>query len=99
MEELKTIKDLKEYINVKNVGGEFQHGWNNALDEAKLQAIKDIKEFQKQKEECHHGDACYMPACLECQNKLIGKINYIKWKFNITDEDLNEKTKTNRPNK
>ena len=83
-EELKTLKDLKEYVNVKSIGGKFQYGWNNALDEVKLQAIKWVKELKE----------LGILGCLNSQ-KIHGEnmarraqIEWIKNFFNMTKENL-----------
>ena len=85
---LLTLKDLKEYVNVKSVGGEFQHGWNNALDEARLQAIKHAKFL---------GDAIrkgllepdkYHTLSSATTKLFMHQIAWIRYYFNITEEEL-----------
>lgn len=79
---LKTLKDL-HFPKMK---------WENisrenlcSRRELRKEAIKDIKEFEKQK----------TSEWTFLYNPTIGEINaiiqYIKWKFNITMEDLNGK--------
>lgn len=87
MTEMKTLKDMPKCPDCKRHSCEDNCKCVQ-FHPLRQSAIEDIKEFKKQQQTCQHGDACYMPACLECQHKLIGKIKYIKRKFNITEEDL-----------
>ena len=87
MTELKTLKDLaKENDDELSFGG-------YTLDILKAEAVKDIKAIINMKKTFH--DLMYEKLT---GNKLEyseeGKqaiINYIKWKFNLTEEDLEEK--------
>lgn len=85
---LLTIKDLKEYVNVKSVGGEFQHGWNNALDEARLQAIKHAKFLG----DTIRNGLLEPELCITLSpattSMYMHQIAWIRYYFNITEEDL-----------
>ena len=88
-EELKTLKDLVQF-RIRNLQKRrLQECWDVALDlfsdELKQEAIKDIKLFRAMK------DSTGFQVKMAFDYKITdikGVIGYIKWKFNITEEDL-----------
>ena len=75
MSDLKTLKDLN--LNVDE--------YSDAEYIIKQEAIKDIKLFRAMK------DSTGFQVKMAFDYKIIdieSVINYIKWKFNITEEDL-----------
>ena len=92
MEELKILNDLKKYINVKSVGGEFEHGWNNSLKETKLQAIKWIKECRTNPRTCQDFEEEY--DFYDAESVVV----WIKYFFNITEGDLRSTESTDKEN-
>jgi len=91
MTELKTLKDI-EYNS--GIGVHMQEMCVQSI-RLKIEAIKDIKFLQKSVDKCSYNDAnsyfeCSCMACSEgcgmCVKQVL--INYIMWKFNISEEDL-----------
>ena len=81
MTELKTLKDIiKGHIITDKIASEeltvqaVNQDVENIEFELKEEAIKDIKEFMKDEDLITN----------------IAVIGYIKWKFNITEEDLKD---------
>ena len=90
MNELKTLKDLEIVGTYSN--GKYYHSERHEVVEIKdlrQEAINDIKEISKAIIYPYGKDI----PMLDDSNKLAkftGAIEYIKWKNNITEEDLNE---------
>ena len=79
---LKTLKDIEVEID----------NWNKGVmsKDLRQEAINDIKEFQGMIVDCQMtGSSQHMSdkQCINCEC-LREKIGYIKWKNNLTEEDL-----------
>lgn len=82
MTELKTIKDLNEDFLQKKGYEIFPPA---AMKILKKEAIKEMKEIEKNYIKENTNNSIYERGLI-----ARGKIDYIKWKNNITEEDLNE---------
>lgn len=87
-EEFKRLKDFKTY-SVREYHKFFPESSvyeTVRVDDLRRSAVKDIKYFRKKlafyNKRCDEGDQ------LGNIPETEGKIGYIKWKFNLTDEDL-----------
>lgn len=80
-EMLKTLKDIEKHDCSEKFGPYPDYeGWCNSIT-LKQEAIKDIKSFGS--------IALNFPKiCGYTKKERNAIINYIKWKFNITEEDL-----------
>ena len=75
---MKTLKDIEEELDkCTKVVFHFE-----AFRELKEEAIKDIKEFEKQK--TSEWTFLFNPT----KEEIDAIIQYIKWKNNLTEEDL-----------
>ncbi len=87
MTELKTLKDFR---TDGNSGNPYAESRDLTLDELKQEAIKHIKENILKIEAHSHqkfvSENSYL-ACTQCRNYFI-QIQWIKYFFNITDEEL-----------
>lgn len=89
MEELKTIKDITPPI-----GGDEGHlmeltkmAFQAQKNYLRAEAIKDVKRISKTDNSswCPYCDGMPLP-CDDSYHKVV--ISYIKWKFNLSNEDL-----------
>ena len=96
MSELKTLKDLEIVGTYSN--GKYYHSERHEVVEIKdlrQEAINDIKEIQRQMKNRENvtsvqvkiGDFFANSIDYEAREPEV-LIRYIKWKFNITEEDL-----------
>ncbi|KKK89059.1 hypothetical protein LCGC14_2736930 [marine sediment metagenome] len=86
---LKTLKDFEEKNDGDYISTE-RFAVNQKLLAIKQEAIKDIKairDFEKSQEDKLWEDLIGKKIVYSEEAK-IGIINYIKWKFNISEEDL-----------
>jgi len=104
MTKLKTLKNIFPECICKDVeilnpkcSNEWIEQWSDGINkELKSEAVKDIKELMKiiknnsvNSLSISFGDFLINPS--ENYREIFRIINYIKWKFNLTDEDLQEK--------
>ncbi len=80
---LKTLKDFENWWN-KNVGSVKSADFDTFLGELRQSAIEDIKEL---KQEAKRRDEKFGLRDID-KGTYVGKIEYIKLKFNITEEDM-----------
>ena len=88
---LKTLKDfnLKDMIVINYGKGDSKSLDKDIKELFRQEAIKDIKEFEKGfKENSNFNSEGNPLLVLQFNLPNQGLINYIKWKFNITEEDL-----------
>jgi len=100
---MNTIKDIKQFdLPIKNKYYEYEQGKQYALIIMRQSAIEDIKQYHKEIEEIYQAiksdehkpttnlcKICRMGSYdCTCRAKRKSKIEYIKEKFNITEEDL-----------
>lgn len=80
MTEIKTLKDINEdFLQKKG----YDILCPTAFKLLKQEAIKDIKEIEKNYIKENTNNSIYERGLI-----ARGKIDYIKWKNNITEEDL-----------
>lgn len=89
--ELKTLKDIEAgHVDTAWMSGEATEGYPAVnSDELKQEAIKDIKEFDRlplPREEVEWQKFLNKFVFNEDTHQAVR--DYIKWKFNITEEDL-----------
>lgn len=88
--ELKTLKDLyepKEFLKGKGTLKVVQY-WK-----LKQEAIKDIKYLRLMQSQPSNIKFLPWITTVDEGSGINAIIGYIKWKFNITEKDLNEKKK------
>lgn len=81
--ELKTLKDIEENTHWTDISYRNDNENVILIKEIKQEAIKDIKELR----EGILKDS-YSIQCAGTQPLNENVVDYIKWKFNITEEDL-----------
>jgi len=79
---MKTLKDMTDETVTDKWNGDV---YSEDLRES---AIEDIKSYLKRKEEIKNGYEHSKPLRIEMY-ELNAKIEYIKEKFNLTEDDLN----------
>ena len=88
---LRTLKDFIDDIKTHNVSDEWKRQRYLTLKMLRREAIKWIKEFEKQIKEHPHKESInpleLLKNCINCRNKYV-QSGWIKHFFNITDEDL-----------
>ena len=87
---LKTLEDLKESLAEVYLSSSDKVFWIDTISaELKQSAIEDIKEFNPNQPS--NMTTAYLALITSyTREELKGIIKYIKWKFNITDEDLKD---------
>lgn len=77
MSKLRTLKDLKD-IDFAADDNNVIYGFSEVL---KQEAINDYKFYLKKVRNNDFNND-------ETRDFILGKLNYIKWKFNLTEKDL-----------
>ena len=94
MSELKTLKDLEGNMRIEEHGITIKDILSKGV--LKQSAIKDIKHFKKLLDSLSEYNKKYAHKNKEgkelpkeaMEGVFKGKIDYIKWKFNLKEEDL-----------
>lgn len=87
MTELKTLKDLKKCPQCERGGEEYKCIQNYELKQEAIKDIKAIQDFEKSQAD-KLWEALTGNKIIYSEEAKQGIMNYIKWKFNITEEDL-----------